>query len=131
MQQFIDKLISRLEERRKSHEEALRLYVDGKYGNFARQEEKQIEELECICEIVNQLAEEYKGGWIPCSVELPKYMERAITCDEKGNIHVFICDGKYFLDEFCKRITENHERYYVPIAWQYLPSPYQKEGEEI
>ena len=78
---------------------------------------------------IGVLAEEYKGGWIPCSVELPKYMERAITCDEKGNIHVFPCDGKYFLDECCKRITENHERYYVPIAWMPLPEPYRKEGE--
>ena len=74
-------------------------------------------------------SEQVKCGWIPCSVELPKYMERVITCDEKWNIHVFPCDGKYFLDEYCKRITENHERYYVPAAWMQLPEPYRKEGE--
>lgn len=122
MKQFIDNLISRLEEESKF---AVSL-LGGKTSSY----------IAGCCDtnkntisIVNKLAEEYKGGWIPCSVELPKYMERAITCDEKGNIHVFPCDGKYFLDECCKRITENHERYYVPIAWMPLPEPYQKEGE--
>lgn len=121
MKEFIDKLISRLEEK---------IFVAELYG-FGW-EGQRVGNLLClgdVKDISEQLAEEYKGGWIPCSVELPKYMERAITCDEKGNIHVFPCDGKYFLDECCKRITENHERYYVPIAWMPLPKPYQKEGE--
>lgn len=128
MKQFIDNLISRLEERKK---EWTAKGIEFSFaGGTTIVDERAFGTGSGLYEaigIVNQLAEEYKGGWIPCSVELPKYMERAITCDEKGNIHVFPCDGKYFLDECCKRITENHERYYVPIAWMPLPSPYHPE----
>lgn len=58
MKEFIDKLINELE---KLGEHCL--YMNNWQGQTA------------ICdaiEIVNELAEEYNGGWIPCSERLPK-----------------------------------------------------------
>jgi hypothetical protein len=83
--------------------------------------------------IVNQLAEEYKGGWIPCSERLPnkdeylKHNGRFIVTD--GNrtyvTHFDIYETQKFgvpqLNGFCE---DNKV-----IAWMPLPAPY-KEGCE-
>ena len=49
MKEFIEKLIARLEERKRGR---LNLFCDG---------------LDCAIKIANELAEESNDGWIPCS----------------------------------------------------------------
>lgn len=65
MKEFIDKLIERLEEERKIA-----------YNTYMNYEMKvdlgRAFGAERAIDIVNQLAEEYKGGWIPCSERLPQ-----------------------------------------------------------
>lgn len=74
-------------------------------------------------EIVNELAEEYNGGWIPTSEREP---------DEEG----------YYLITHAGNVSESFyrlgcwfdsvEHYYVfgnVTAWQPLPKPYQPKGE--
>ncbi len=69
---------------------------------------------------------EQLNGWIPVEEKLPKEGGRYLTCDERGNIHIFSFKNGHFYDEFLHQITNYHNRYNVPIAWQPLPEPYQK-----
>ena len=80
-------------------------------------------------EIVNQLAEEYNNGWIPCSERLP---------DKSG---WFLCTQEYHSltnRKLIKVTTELVEFYdnkwrraknLVVTHWQPLPEPYQPKGE--
>ena len=64
------------------------------------------------------------GKWIPCSERLPENNGNYMTCDEKGNIHIFWYDD-------CQKcpfnISEYHTRYYPVVAWMPLPEPYKGE----
>ncbi len=78
MKQFIDKLISRLEEERQSYYEDYHLFkCERDLGNadgFKRS-----------VKIINELAEEYNNGWIPCSERLPEEnIEVDVTVREIG-----------------------------------------------
>ena len=118
MKQFIDKLISRLEE----YEQG-RLEIHDWQGQTA---------IVDAIEIVNQLAEEYKGGWVPCSERLPEEPEENPDFDYKPLELYLVCgskeeypfrafwNGKFFTDGWYKLEV---------AAWMPLPSPYQKEGE--
>lgn len=110
MKEFIDKLISRLEE---EHERCINRYgIVG--GNAPAMEVKQ-----CI-DIVNELAEEYKGGWIACKEEMPRKDGNYLVCDAQGNIYI----ARYYAGS----TTFNRNVGFVARAWQPLPAPY-TEGE--
>ena len=75
-------------------------------------------------EIVQEVAEEYNNGWIPCSVDLPKEKDGIVLiCCEDGNVMT----GKHseFSDTWYKG-----DMYAVGgsnvIAWQPLPEPYKE-----
>lgn len=111
MKEFIDKLISRLEEK-KSEVNGLSDIV---WNNAVKM---------CIDE-VNQFAEEYKGGWIPCSERFPEDRQDVLVWD---NNQEFCCVGWFnpttriwYSNDFDITDSEN------VIAWQPLPAPY-KEG---
>ena len=72
-------------------------------------------------------AEKYNNCWIACSERLPENPCWTITCDEEENIHMFFYIDGYFHETYGKKpITEKHERFCVPVAWQHLPKPYKK-----
>lgn len=99
-------------------------------------------------EIVNQVAEEYNNGWIPCSERLPDEKERerteydAISLAEVGverymasdlvNVTVKDYDKDIkFVSDDCTVNGEWTNYNYYPfeiIAWQPLPEPYQPKG---
>lgn len=67
------------------------------------------------------------GEWIPVEERLPKWGERALTCDAKGNIHIMTelkIPGKPF------GVGENHPRFFPVVAWMPLPEPYRPELDE-
>ena len=75
-------------------------------------------------EIVQEVAEEYNSGWIPCSVDLPKEKDGIVLiCCEDGNVMT----GKRseFDDTWFKG-----DMYAVGgsdvIAWQPLPEPFKE-----
>ena len=106
---------------------------------------KQSIDLDKAIEIINQTAEEYNNGWIPCSERLP----------EEGGYYLVTyhgwSNGDYlpkFDDTYVRRLHYqkserftgwNHPRYCDDkaendtnrevIAWQPLPQPYQPKGE--
>lgn len=124
MNEFIKKLIERLEEKKIS----VKSFSDVVHNNAVKI---------CISE-VNQLAEEYSQDlvedsprlvqdWIPCEKELPKEYT-ALCCNKFGEMII----GHPFFDESSGTnysAESEHEYMYECIAWQPLPEPYQPKGE--
>ena len=121
MEKFIEKLIARLEEARSMNNG----WEDEPYfGGQATAYDHSIE-------IVNELAEEHNGGWIPCSERLPEN-NKVVLCWVKSTT---IASGETFIIGSCDRgfwflqtyeIGHHHfpiEDYEV-VAWQPLPEPY-------
>lgn len=125
MKEFIEKLIKRLNEKSK--------WVA--YGNRDRDigMTHKVVPFSDISDIVNELAEEHKGGWIPCSERLPEDCSDVIcTTHLKGyavmNVVVLWYNAKLRKWMNCddEVVDDNLE----VIAWQPLPEPYKEEGGE-
>ena len=79
-------------------------------------------------EIIEQIAEEYKDGWIPCSERLPEPIRPVlVTLRNWMNDKYFVRVGRFYTDHWKtdEGIVENS----VVIAWQPLQNPFQKKGE--
>ena len=78
--------------------------------------------------IVSEVEAEYGNGWIDVKDRLPENDGYYLTCDHKGNIHVFyhhpiyVANGNNTAFGICK----NHPQFYKPIAWMELPNPYKR-----
>ena len=112
MNEFIEKLIGRSEE--KAHQTWLVLAERNGY--------------ERAIEIVNELADEYNNGWIPCSERLPENISTVLVQVEEfesptigwyGNIA-----GWRLLEKDFDELND-----FTVIAWKPLPQPYQPKGE--
>lgn len=117
MNEFIEKLIGRLEKIKTDNFASAVLNEPYSMG-ICHTIEKSIE-------IVNQLAEEYNGGWIPCSERLPEE-------DVEVLVYIKDCEGNYYYDLTYFHIvwqTEIGGMYSSVIAWQPLPKPYNLKGE--
>ena len=108
MKEFIEKLIGRLEE--KANQTWLVLAERNGY--------------ERAIEIVNQLAEEYNNGWIPCSERLPKYGEVVMCSCTNSGITISCITHKGVKPSKSVRFGQHSV-----IAWQPLQQPYQPKGE--
>ena len=142
MKEFIENLISRLEERKKHFGT---LVVVGKDDLVLNYNLGKMHSFEDSIEIINQLAEEYincstdtstntSSGWIPCSRELPPQPKENPEFDNKALQLYLVSDGysdypfrafwngKFFVDGFS---------HVDVIAWMPLPEPFTpKEGRE-
>lgn len=127
MKEFIEKLIGGLEE--KENEAVLKAPNTNDISNIEYQKwmMKSYGFKESI-EIVNQLAEEYNNGWIPCSERLPENTSTVLvqikefespTIGWYGNIA-----GWRLLEKDFDELND-----FTVIAWQPLPAPYQSKGE--
>lgn len=147
MKEFIEKLIGRLEE--KENEAVLKAPNTSDISNVEYQKwmMKSYGFKESI-EIVNQLAEEYKGnlsenltGWIPCSEKLPDKEEflrndgRFIVTDGnrryqsiydiyQGGFRTLVLSTNGGIERGWNFEVDN-----CVIAWQPLPETYQPKGE--
>ena len=102
MNEFIEKLIGRLEEWDKYSQDGL-ISVMG------------------VVTIVNQLAEEYNNGWIPCSERLPEYGEVVMCSCTNSGITISCITHKGVKPSKSVRFGQHSV-----IAWQPLPQPYTK-----
>ena len=123
MKEFIEKLIERLKELQKISKEQETYGRYTAYSNAIR--------------IVNQLAEEHKGGWIYCSERLPEN-NKVVLCWVKsttiasGETYIIgSCDrGFWFLQTY--EIGHHHfpVKDYEVVAWQQLPEPLKPKEEQ-
>ena len=133
MNRAFEKILKKIEEKRNKYQRL----ADG--SNFDGWNEEDIkysskaEMCEELKEIVQEVAEEYNGGWIPCSERLPKEFETVLVTmadDCKGFSHMQgSLDIGYWYNKigFCCACDD----YSIDdiIAWQPLPQPYQPNGE--
>lgn len=133
MKEFIEKLIGRLEETDFNDIQMVVREVLLKYG-FPYESVVQDEVWNALDElstnkfaikIVNQLAEEYNNGWVLCSEMLPDDGVRVLTCDNHENVHIM---QHYDFFKYPFDIYPHHSNYYMPVAWQPLPEPYEEEN---
>lgn len=68
------------------------------------------------------------NGWIDVKDRLPEKDGYYLTCDHKGNIHVFYHHPSYVKNgsNMAFGICNNHPQFYKPIAWMELPKPYNR-----
>ena len=101
------------------------LYFDGKEDGLRE-----------AIEIVDQVAEEYNNGWIPCSERLPEiYGEYLVTLELNWFDEIlyatdeakFVEGDGYVDDHWGTRNGWNKCKKCSVIAWQPLPKPYKKE----
>ena len=130
MQEFIEKLIGRLEEAMERYEDVsfFEMNTNGHTLDFEYANGKKDGVSEAI-EIVKQEAEKYNNGWIPCSERLPEDGETYLVTNAEsfGQCHTYKgwYDGKHKI----WHMEENFERKMNVVAWQPLPQPYQPKGE--
>ena len=103
MNEFIEKLIGSLEE--KANQTWLVLTERNGY--------------ERAIEIVNQLADEYNNGWIPCSERLPE-TNQMVLATEKDSEYVILCCYEFF-EGYGYGFNGSNGNV---IAWMELPSAY-------
>ena len=68
-------------------------------------------------EIVQEVAEEYNGGWIPCSERLPEESGHYLICDNRGRIY----ECTYLANMWLIAAPSIDV-----IAWQPLPEPFKE-----
>ena len=79
MKEFMEKLIGRLEEIKERYDDVafMEMNTNGHTLDFEYANGKKDGVAESIS-IINELAEEYNNGWIPCSERLPEAEERVL-----------------------------------------------------
>ena len=142
MKEFIEKLIGRLSVQMNNYESDCNYRV--RKGMCALAEDCGRCGFMQSIEIVNELAEEYNGGWIPCSRELPEYdTKQYIVQKTNGLIDILgFTKDAYKLDKYDfreykgkkKPLFYDYDSEYGYIeyeceAWMPLPEPYHQKGE--
>ena len=128
MNKAFEKILERLEEKLRKSEERYYRYLDD--GNlscmFDRSdiEEKRVDTIKEMLEIVQEVAEEYKDGWITCSERLPEENQKVILQDFYGNITIGKMEIHNGLEGFADGDWLASANNYV--AWQPLPEPFKE-----
>lgn len=79
-----------------------------------------------IIEIVHEVAEEYKGGWIPCSERLPEDDSICIVTVEYPNNKTMVDYGWFDRKGVCWFVGMQEFRTSNILAWQPLPKPFKE-----
>ena len=135
MNKAFEKILERIEEKLKNSEERYYRYLDDSNLScmFDRSdmEERRVDTIKEMLEIVQEVAEEYNGGWIPCSERLPEKpfgclvtvmdCEPSTQTDFENILPYFVgYDGHSWNDEDGREIP------FEVIAWQPLPEPFKE-----
>ena len=128
MNKAFEKILERLEEKLKKSQERYHRYLDDSNLScmFDKSdiEETRVDTIKEMLEMVQEVTEEYKDGWIACSERLPEENQEVILQDFYGNITIEkmkITDGiEGFSDGDWWASANNY------VAWQPLPEPFKE-----
>ena len=134
MNKAFEKILERLEEKLRKSEERYYRYLDD--GNLpcifdkSDIEEKRVDTIKEMLEIVQEVAEEYNGGWIACSERLPEIdgntSDIVLVCGSNGFQYMaFWCDDLKW--RFCEcGMAKEPVLWTEIVAWQPLPEPFKE-----
>ena len=137
MKEFIDKLISRLQEATYDMEICEEQF-DMNSPYFMDVDYKMVK-FDDAKTIINELVEEYNNGWIACSERLPQESEPVDTLCEVVNV---MLKNGIVTSGWCNRylekwyVLDHYHDYPLPyeykdvIAWQPHPQPYKPQESE-
>ena len=77
-------------------------------------------------QIVQEVAEEYKGGWIPCNERLPEDDSICIVTVEYPNNKTMVDYGWFDRKSVCWFVGMQEFRTSNVLAWQPLPEPFKE-----
>ena len=126
MNKAFEKILKKIEEKRNKYQRL----ADG--SNFDGWEEEDIkysakaEMCEELKEIVQEVAEEYNGGWIPCSKKLPEDDSVCIVTVEYPNNKTMVDYGWFDRKSVCWFVGMQEFRTSNILAWQPLPEPFKE-----
>ena len=130
MNEAFEKILERLEEKLKKSEERYHRYLDDSnlHCMFDRSdiEEKRVDTIKEMIEIVHEVAEEYKGGWIPCNERLPEDDSICIVTVEYPNNKTMVDYGWFDRKSVCWFVGMQEFRTSNILAWQPLPEPFKE-----
>ena len=131
MNEVFEKIIEKLEEKRKSYE--------NEYGMIDFQIQ---EDYKNAIKIVQEAAEGYHGGWMPCNERLPEPEPIRFGKQKRDIVLVTLRNGlvkemtfEFATKEFWEAGDENHIEHWQQdgndsgcevIAWRPLPEPYKE-----
>ena len=76
--------------------------------------------------IIQEVAEEYNGGWIPCSERLPEDDSICIVTVEYTNNKTMVDYGWFDRKSVCWFVGMQEFRTSNILAWQPLPEPFKE-----
>ena len=113
-----------------NHEYCVLVSIDGFPAmQFVKQAADAIEDLSKTLDEeveINTALECNMPVWIPVTERLPEDYDPVLTCDERGNIHIFR-HLRHF--EYPFGIKPENTRYYMPKWWMPLPQPPESEEQ--
>ena len=118
MKEAFEKILERLEELKLPFPDECPSY----YGNTNKL-------LDAAKQIVQEVAEEYNGGWIPCSERLPEPYQKVIVSymdSYIGGIYD-VCEGQYVYSLHIWDISDYmSDDDFKVLAWKPLPEPFKE-----
>lgn len=125
MNKAFEKILERLEE--KENESILKAPNTGDFNNpdYQKWMMKSFGFKESI-KIVQEVAEEYKDGWIPCIERLPEDDSICIVTVEYPNKETVVDYGWFDKKGICWFVGMQEFRTSNILAWQPLPEPYEE-----
>ena len=130
MKEAFEKILERLDEELRKSEERYYRYLDDSnlpcMFDKSDIEEKRVDTIKEMLEIVQEVAEEYNGGWIPCSEKLPELRKDVlITVKYTGFMGMY---GYWIRTGHMEAENDWWGDCAVGevIAWQPLPEPFKE-----
>ena len=134
MKEAFEKILERLDEELRKSEERYYRYLDDSnlpcMFDKSDIEEKRVDTIKEMLEIVQEVAEEYNGGWIACSERLPEIdgntSDIVLVCGSNGFQYMaFWCDDLKW--RFCEcGMAKEPVLWTEIVAWQPLPEPFKE-----
>ena len=125
MNKAFEKILERIEEKLKKSEERYYRYLDDSNLScmFDRSdmEERRVDTIKEMLEIVQEVSKEYNDSWIPCSERLPKYGEVVMCSCSNGGITISCITHRGVNQSKVVRFGSHSV-----VAWQPLPKPFKE-----
>ena len=123
-----EKILERLDERKQLHERMISYEHENGTITEEYQAREAVDVLNNAKKIVQEVAEQYNNGWIPCSERLPENIFTVIIQVKEMKKPTF---GWY--ENITGWILTEQDlelKYFTVIAWQPLPEPYKESESE-